>query len=1104
MPTPVTTARQCLTPEAARALDEASAVARRRGHAQTTSLHAVSALLSLPSSPLRDACGRARNAAYSARAQFKALELCLGVSLDRLPSSPPPRDESPPAISNSLMAAIKRSQANQRRQPESFHLYQNQQQSSSVSMVKVELQNLVLSILDDPVVSRVFGEAGFRSSDIKLAILRPVHQLFRYSRYRGPPMFLCNLSGDSDLGSRGFSFPFLGFSGFSNGDENCRRIGEVLVKNKGRNPLLVGVCANDSLQNFCEIVERRKGGCVLPVEIYGLSVIRIENDVSKFVNEDCDDGLVKLRFREVAEMVKNCVGPGVVISYGDLKELVGDEASWSSASCVVGELTRLLDLHGGKVWLIGSASTYETYLKFLNRFPSVEKDWDLQLLPITSVRPAVGETYPRSSLMESFVPFGGFFSTSSDLKSPLGVSNQCLSRCHLCNDKCEQEISSIAKGEVTTSVAEQYRSSLPSWLQMTELSTYGGLDVEVQAKDDGLPLSDKVKGVQRKWDNICKRLHHAEKLTKGHTYQVGTQVPVVVGFRVGDNKKESADDHSGNKTNVSSYASGFGKVASCMSMDTQNMSRSQSSTAHPGILHTMNAVILSETREKTSESEDLDQGGLQSPPLSLSSSDGHASPPSATSVTTDLGLGMYSSSTGTEQKKSSNQTPADFVTASTFNHPAQSSSCSCPVSDGQFDHRDFKMIYRALSTRISWQEEAISAISRAIARCRTRNEKRFGASLRGDIWLTFLGPDSFSKKRIAVSLAEILYRNKGNFICVDLSSHDGFICTNSMYDRQELSSYDAKFRGKTVVDYIAGELSKKPLSVVFLENIDKADLLTQKSLSQAVRTGRFTDSHGKEVGISSTVFVTTSRFTKSGKILTSAKETSNYSEESILRVKGWPIQMVVDRTVANSLISNDSIVLNSTRRGFSNPVILNKRKSIGTSKMIEERGTSEMSKRAHKASNMHLDLNLPAEEIEVHGTDGGNTGSDSICGNSKVWLEDFVEIVDESVVFKPFDFDKLADKILMKISECFRKIIGVDCLVEIDSRVMEQILAAACLSENNVVEEWVEQVLSRGFVEAQKRFKLTTGYVVKLVTCESPFSEEQALGVCLPARIIVN
>ncbi|XP_028086465.1 protein SMAX1-LIKE 8-like isoform X1 [Camellia sinensis] len=1092
MPTPVSAARQCLTPEAAHALDEAVSVARRRAHAQTTSLHAVSALLSLPSSALRESCGRARNSAYSARIQFKALELCLGVSLDRLPSSPPQRAAEEPPVSNSLMAAIKRSQANQRRQPESFHLYQQQQiqqqttsSSSSVSMVKVELQNLILSILDDPVVSRVFGEAGFRSCDIKLAILRPVHQLLRYSRFRAPPMFLCNLTADKDLNRRGFSFPFLGFPGISNGsDDNSKRIGDVLVKNKGRNPLLIGVSATDSLRSFCELVERRKGGCVLPVEIYGLSVIRIENDVSKLVNENCNQDLVKLKFGEVGELVEHCIGPGVVISYGDLKVLIGDDDSVVSvaASCVVRELTRLLDVHGGKVWLIGAAGTYETYLKFLNRFPSVEKDWDLQLLPITSLRPNMAESYPRSSLMESFVPFGGFFSTSADLKSPLGGSYQCLSRCHLCNEKCEQEVSAVAKGGFTASVAEQNQSSLPSWLQMTELSTNRGLDFEVQAKDDGLTLSAKVKGLQRKWDNICQRLHHSEQLTKTNTYQVGSQVSSVVGYRVGGDKKENADNQSSNETNASSNASGCRKVTSCTSMDIQQqICRSQLSIPLPGVSKDMDSNFLSKPREKTSESEDLELVGLGSP-LSLSNSsvgDAHTSPHSATSVTTDLGLGTYSASTIREPKKPTNQTTdLDLATVSTFNHPAQSSSGSCLVFDRQFDQRDFKMLYRALSERISWQEEAVSAISQAIARCRTRNEKRFGATVRGDIWFTFLGPDSFSKRRIASSLVEILYGNRGNFISVDLSS-------------QELNGYDVKFRGKTVVDYVVGELSKKPLSVVFLENIDKADVITQNSLSQARRTGRFLDSYRREVVIHNTVFVTTSRFTKGDKFLSSAEETGNYSEESILRAKGWAIQMVINYALGNGVINNN------TRKFISSPVILNKRKSIGTSEIIEESETSEMAKRAHKASNMHLDLNLPAEEIEIHNTECGSE-------NFKVWLEDFVELVDETVVFKPFDFDKLAEKISKEISECFHKIVGSDCSLEIDSKVMEQILAASCLSENNKVNDWIEQVLGSGFIEAQKRYNLTTPCAVKLVTCEGLFSKEQAPGIPLPARIVVN
>lgn len=429
MPTPVSVARQCLTPEAAHALDEAVAVARRRGHAQTTSLHAVSALLSLPSSTLRDACARARNCAYSHRLQFKALELCLSVSLDRITSSSSSSqqtDDDPP-VSNSLMAAIKRSQANQRRQPENFHLYHHQlaqSPSSSVTVIKVELQHLIISILDDPVVSRVFSESGFRSSEIKLAILRPLaSQLFKYSRSKAPPpIFLCNyLNENFDPGSgrRRLSSSFPGFGGFlDNEDENCRRISDVLLQRK--NPLLVGIHASGALKIFQEnIVNKNEDrndnnkndsnglglglglGFGLSVQLSGLDIISIEAVVSKFVSGECEKGSVKMKFEEVDVSIKRNLGPGVVVNYGDLKVFInnnkcnndddddnksGNNETSGAVSYVVAQLTRLLQLHGGRVWLIGAAATYETYLKFVSRFSSIEKDWDLLLLPITSLR----------------------------------------------------------------------------------------------------------------------------------------------------------------------------------------------------------------------------------------------------------------------------------------------------------------------------------------------------------------------------------------------------------------------------------------------------------------------------------------------------------------------------------------------------------------------------------------------------------------------------------------------------------------------------------------------------------------------------------------------
>lgn len=79
--------------------------------------------------------------------------------------------------------------------------------------------------------------------------------------------------------------------------------------------------------------------------------------------------------------------------------------------------------------------------------------------------------------MESFVPFGGFFSAPSDTKNSISGSYPSVSRCHPCNYKCQQEVTALSKGGYSSSVADQYQSSLPSWLQMAELGNNRGLDV---------------------------------------------------------------------------------------------------------------------------------------------------------------------------------------------------------------------------------------------------------------------------------------------------------------------------------------------------------------------------------------------------------------------------------------------------------------------------------------------------------------------------------------------------------------------------------------------------------------------------------------------------
>jgi hypothetical protein len=108
--------------------------------------------------------------------------------------------------------------------------------------------------------------------------------------------------------------------------------------------------------------------------------------------------------------------------------------------------------------------------------------------------------------------------------------------------------------------------------------------------------------------------------------------------------------------------------------------------------------------------------------------------------------------------------------------------------------------------------------------------------------------------------------------------------------------------------------------------------------------------------------------------------------------------------------------------------------------------------------------------------------------------------VDETVIFKPYDFDALADRVLKLVRSKFNKILGSECALQIPTEVTDQLLAAAYLSDRDMeVENWIEQVLCGGFTEVQKRFNLTASSIVKLTTCP-----EQESGVHLPPRIVLD
>ncbi|XP_062203644.1 protein DWARF 53-like [Phragmites australis] len=1119
MPTPVPAARQCLSPAAVTALDAAVVSARRRAHAQTTSLHLISSLLAPAAPPLlRDALARARSAAYSPRLQLKALELCFAVSLDRLPSSSASSSNDDPPVSNSLMAAIKRSQANQRRNPDTFHFY-HQTQAQSPSAVKVDLSHLVLAILDDPLVSRVFADAGFRSGDIKLAILRPAPPMPLLGRLptraRPPPLFLCSFAAadDADVPS-----PAGSLAGAGAGEENCRRIAEIL--SRGRNPMLVGVGAASAAADFAAASPYR----ILPV------------------------GPTSINQMEIGVAAATTTSPGLIISIGDLKDLVPDEADLQERGRqVVAEVTRVLETHrAGRVWVMGWSATYETYLTFLSKFPLLDKDWELQLLPITDVRPAGTTVMPpattvaalsrppataSTSLMESFAPFGGFLCDTYEANSLAANSCPQALRCQQCNDRYEQEVATIIRGSGIT--AEAHQEGLPSLLQNGSMMVgpNNGFDA-VKVRDDQV-LNSKFLNLQKKWNEYCLRLHQSCQRINRDPYQL---FPHYIGVPVDRERTANPSKGSGAVAPQKEVV----KPSAVSASLTNTAAKSNSS---PSISNQRNEDLVLKLQVRQSKSDEhLQDRGVQSQHRNSPNCDheDHVSPSSAAPVATDLVLGTACESSSKDSSASqckhvedtegsihlmpkkvddlNLKPPQLFVqpyscSRSSSNwgqmspsalHSAASGGTSAfgqwqrpsPLAAQSFDLRNYKQLVEHLFKAVGRQEEALSAICESIVRCRSMERCR-GANKKNDIWFSFHGPDSIAKRRVATVLAELMHGSKENLIYLDLRLQD---------------SGDSNFRGNIGTDCLVEELSKKRRSIIFLDNIDKADCLVLDSLSYAIENGKFKDWRGKMVDINSIVVLSSRMIQGCRNASLGVEEGHAFSEEKALTARGHQLKILVESGATNISGGPGGKVAVSTKHSLSNIQASLYTGSVSKRKLnisdVQEKlqESSSNSKRLHRASSVPFDLNLPVDEAEPH-DDSSSSSHDNSSSNPDGSVENLLRSVDESINFKPFDFGKLAEDMLQEFSNVLCSILGSECRLEIDVGAMEQILAAAWSSDSEdrrPVRTWLEQVFARSLVQLKLKCKHVSSSTLRLVACEDTAAKDERFGGLLPSRIILD
>ncbi len=153
-----------------------------------------------------------------------------------------------------------------------------------------------------------------------------------------------------------------------------------------------------------------------------------------------------------------------------------------------------------------------------------------------------------------------------------------------------------------------------------------------------------------------------------------------------------------------------------------------------------------------------------------------------------------------------------------------------------------------LNRRVIGQEEAISAISRAIRRARagiSEENKPLGSFL-------FLGPTGVGKTETARALAEFLFNDEKAMIRLDMSEY------MERHTVSKIIGSPPGYVGYEEAGQLTEKVRRRPYSVVLLDEVEKAHPEVFNILLQIFEDGRLTDSKGRTVSFKNTIIIMTS------------------------------------------------------------------------------------------------------------------------------------------------------------------------------------------------------------------------------------------------------
>ena len=172
-----------------------------------------------------------------------------------------------------------------------------------------------------------------------------------------------------------------------------------------------------------------------------------------------------------------------------------------------------------------------------------------------------------------------------------------------------------------------------------------------------------------------------------------------------------------------------------------------------------------------------------------------------------------------------------------------------PVSKiTETENEKLKHLEENLHKRVVGQDEAVSAVSKAIRRGRvglTDPNRPTGSFL-------FLGPTGVGKTELAKALAEAMFGNEESMIRVDMSE---FMESHSV---AKLIGSPPGYVGYDEGGQLTEKVRRKPYSVILFDEVEKAHPDVMNMLLQILEDGRLTDSQGRTVNFKNTIIIMTS------------------------------------------------------------------------------------------------------------------------------------------------------------------------------------------------------------------------------------------------------